>query len=122
MRLVDTNVKKYNVYEYKIGIIYLDGIEQMAPQLLTIEFRPIDKNIATANITNIQNTTYGNGIPDVTFTVSYSINSNQAEDLKKLFTDQNLLAEYGQEIINNKQKLQNLFLNEGNLCFKNYFS
>jgi hypothetical protein len=109
MRLVDTNVKKYNVYEYKIGIIYLDGIEQMAPQLLTIEFRPIDKNIATANITNIQNTTYGNGIPDVTFTVSYSINSNQAEDLKKLFTDQNLLAEYGQEIINNKQKLQNLF-------------
>ena len=109
MRLVDQAVKKHNVYEYKIGIIYLDGIEQMAPQMLTIEFRPIDKNIATANISNLQNTTYGNGIPDVTFTVAYSVNNNQAEDLKKLFTEQNLLAEYGQDIIDNKQKLQNLF-------------
>lgn len=109
MRLVDQRVKKYNVYEYKIGIIYIDGIEEMAPQLLTVEYRPIDKNIATANITNLQNNTYGNGIPDVTFNISYSINNNQAEDLKKLLTAQNLLAEYGQEIIDNKQKLQNLF-------------
>jgi len=109
MRLVDQKVKKYNVYEYKIGIIYLDGIEQLAPQLLTVEYRPIDKNIATANIVNLQNSTYGNGIPDVTFNVTYSVNNNQAEDLKKLLTAQNLLAEYGQDIIDNKQKLQNLF-------------
>jgi len=109
VRLVDTQVKLYNAYEYKIGIIYPDGIEQLTSNVLAIEFRPIEKNVAESTITNIQNTTYVDGTPDVSFTVTYSYNSNQYEDLKKLLTNQNLLAEYGQQIIENKEMLGRLF-------------
>lgn len=108
-RLVDTRVKIYNAYEYKIGIIYPDGIEQLTSNVLAIEFRPIEKNIAESTISNIVNGSYVDGTPDVSFGVSYSYNNNQYEDIKKLLTNQNLLAEYGEQVIANKEFLGRLF-------------
>lgn len=108
-RLIDSRVKLYNTYEYKIGIIYPDGIEQLVSNLLAVEFRPIEKNIAESTITNITNNSYVDGTPDVSFTVTYSYNNNQYEDIKKLLIDQNLLAEYGQEIVTNREFLGRLF-------------
>lgn len=108
-RLIDTGVKLYNSYEYKVGIIYPDGIEQLVSNVLAVEFRPIEENIAESTITNIQNTTYVDGSPDVSFSVIYSYNMNQYEDIKKLLINQNLLAEYGDEIIQNKEFLARLF-------------
>lgn len=108
-RLVDTSVKKYNCYEYKIGFIYSDGLEQMSRNVMAVEFRPIEKNVAACNITNIKTGTYIDGFSDVTFNVSYSFNKNQYEDIKNLITKQGLLSEYNEQIVENKQFLGRLY-------------
>ena len=108
LRIIDREVQKYQIYEYKIGILYADGIEQLAPQVLILEYRPIDQNIATAVITNIQNQGYGDGNKDVTFNVGYSINDNQYNDIKKLLSQQNYLAEYQDQVKENRDFLKTL--------------
>lgn len=107
-RVVDSKVKKYNVYEYKVGIIYPDGIEQLTPSVLAVEFRPIENNIAVCTVANVANTSYIDGTPDVTFTVNYSYNKNQYEDIKQLLIDQNLTSEYSDAIKDNRELLGRL--------------
>lgn len=108
VRVVDRDVRKYQIYEYKVGIMYIDGIEELAPQLLTLEYRPIDQNIATASITNIKNMGYGSGLRDITFDIQYSIDDNQYSKLKDLLTKQNYLAEYQEQIKENRDFLKTL--------------
>jgi hypothetical protein len=107
-RVIDAKVKKYNIYEYKVGIIYPDGIEELTPSVLAIEFRPIEDNIAVSTITNVANTSYIDGTPDVTFTVNYSYNKNQYEDIKQLLIDQNLISEYSDAVSANRELLGRL--------------
>lgn len=107
-RLIDSKVKKYNIYEYKVGIVYPDGIEQLTPGLMAVEFRPIEDNIAVSTITDIANAAYVDGTPDVTFTVNYSYNKNQFEDIKQLLIDQNLTSEYSDAITANRDLLGRL--------------
>lgn len=107
-RIVDTTVKKYNAYEYKVGILYIDGIEQLTPNVLAVEFRPIEDNIANSTISNISNETYVDGTPNITFVVNYSYNKNQYEDIKQLLIDQNLMSEYSDSVSANRELLGRL--------------
>lgn len=103
----DSNVKLGNIYEYRAGFVYPDGAEYFAYNNITVRYNPITGNVATTTITNPKVGTY-QSLKTVTFTVNYSLSENNFELIKKLISEQNLLSEYGINIIENKERLTTL--------------
>lgn len=103
----DYNVKNNYIYEYKAVLIYPDGSEQTAPNTIVVRYSPILQNIAVTKVSDINITTY-EGLQDVTFNIEYSLSEKDFELIKKLFKEQNLISEYQNNIIENKDKLKTL--------------
>lgn len=103
----DNNVKQDNTYEYRAGFVYTDGAEYFAYNNVFVKYIPITGNVATTTISNPIVGTY-QSLKTITFDVNYSLSENNFELIKKLLTEQNLLSEYGSDVIANKERLTTL--------------
>lgn len=101
----DTFIKIYNTYEYKLELIYRMGNVVAVPNTIVVEYVPLQANSAICQIKNFQSTTQS-GIVDVSFNVEYQIQEKNFELFRKLLKEQNLLAEYQDEITLNREKIQ----------------
>jgi hypothetical protein len=103
----DRSAKKDRIYEYYCVLIYKDGDEEVAKNNLIVKYETIESNVATVSVTTpvISETNL-----DVSFNIVKDISSKNIDIVKKLLTEQNILDEYQDDITNEKEKLQELFI------------
>ncbi len=104
----DQNVNLNYIYQYRIDMVYKNGITVTIPNTLQVEYNPIVASTAICNITNIQTTT--DGVPNVTFDIEYAIQQNNIELIRQLMKEQNFLAEYQDEITINRDNIESFLV------------
>jgi hypothetical protein len=108
---IDTSVNLNNVYEYRVDLLYKNGTVATIPNILQVEFDPLEVSNALLNVTNIRTEQNGNNI-DIKFKVEYQLQEENFELFRKLLKEQNLLAEYQEEISFSRDRIQT-FLSYG---------
>lgn len=104
----DKNVKENRIYEYRIKARYLDGFEDSVSDNIVVEYNPTKRNIMTIEATEPQVIRNSNQI-DVQFQLQKSISKTDHDRFKSFLSEQGLTSEFQDEIINNRDKLQQLF-------------
>ena len=98
-----TNLR--NVYEYRADLLFKNGNTVTIPNTVQEKFEPVENSSALVQVKNIRTTGTGASI-DVMFDVEYQLQEENFELFRKLLKEQNLLAEYQNEISNNANLLQ----------------
>lgn len=102
----DLTSKKDRIYEYFCKLIYKDGRTQIAKNNIILKNISVQTNIASITISD---PIINDQDLDISFDLEKNINLNNLDIVKKLLTEQNIADEYVDEILNEKEKLQNLF-------------
>lgn len=105
----DTNVQKGRIYEYALKLFYPDGSEELSSNTLLIKYAPVTKNIAVAALSPPELIQNENGEQDVRFNIERRIIENDPDLIKKFIEEQGLLGEFQEDVIANKEALQELF-------------
>lgn len=104
----DKDVKLFRVYEYAACLYYRTGASKRAPSVSIIEFNPVNKNIievsTTAPIVESDGTNF-----DVRFNIIKSAVQTDIDAIRSFLNQQGYLGEYQDEIIANREKIQELF-------------
>lgn len=103
--LVDQSVKLYNIYEYRVDVVYKNGTVQTLNNTLKIEYNPVVDSAALCEIQNIQTGVQG-GRMNVSFDIEYKLQEQNFELLRRLLKEQNLLAEYQNEVSLNRENIK----------------
>ena len=104
-KINDAFVNDYNIYEYKVELVNVTGSVVTIPNTLVVEYVPLQLSSAICKIVNFKSNTQS-GNADVTFDISYQIQEENFELLRKLLREQNLLAEYQNDITIDKERIQ----------------
>ena len=102
----DTNVKKEHCYEYQCKLIFRNG-DSVISGYTILEYFPFQDNVIETKIENLQIVYETNNL-DVKFKISSVINETDLDVVKTLLEKQNLLNFFSDEILNGREKLQNL--------------
>jgi len=104
----DSDVKDGRIYEYKTLLIFDNGTEEIAANNLIVNFDPISSNILELNMSEPAVEQNGSDI-DITFSIQKNIIQTQGDLVKSFLEEQGLTAEYQDQILANREQLQNLF-------------
>lgn len=104
----DTNVKEDRIYEYTVDFIYKDGTVETAANNLIVEYEPVSSNILQLNISEPEVVQTGDEF-DVQFTIEKDVIETDAGLVKAFLEEQGLLSEFQGQVIDNREKLQDLF-------------
>lgn len=104
----DTNVKTDRIYEYTVNFIYKDGTVETAANNLIIEYDPVSSNILQLNISEPEVVQAGDEF-DVKFTIEKDVIKTETGLVKAFLEEQGLLTEFQGQVIDNREKLQDLF-------------
>ncbi len=105
--LTDSSVKKNHIYEYFCKLIYRDGHTEIAPHKLTIEYLPVTNNVVETNLGKPVVLQEGGEI-DVVFNMESNLIETNVDLIKRAMSEQGLYGIFQEDIIKNKEKLQNL--------------
>jgi hypothetical protein len=101
----DAFVSDYNIYEYKVDLVNVTGSVATIPNTLVVEHVPLQLSSAICQVSNLKTNTQSGNV-DVTFDISYQIQEDNFELLRKLLREQNLLAEYQSDISLDKERIK----------------
>ena len=104
----DTTVKEGRIYQYTIEFIYKDGNVENAANNLVIEYCPVVSNIVQLEVSEPEVVDQGDEF-DVNFTIEKDIIETQGDLIKSFLQEQGLLGEFQEQVIENRDTLQNLF-------------
>lgn len=102
---VDKNVQMHKNYQYTVELLYKDGYVQQMTNSLDIEYNPVVASNALCSIDDVESGNK-NGIPDFKFVVKYELQEQNFELLRKMIREQNLLAEYQNDINLDKKNIE----------------
>jgi len=108
---LDTFSKKNNVIEYAVMMLFENGDEQISTtreifKNIPFSFGVVDTRIGQPRILQVKN-----GI-DIQFNIESSINSSNIENLKKLLEQQGQASIFTEDLINEKNSLNNLIAHQ----------
>jgi len=104
----DKTVLKGRIYEYTIVLIFPNGAEEIGANNLLIEFNPPTANILELNISDPEIEKSGDDI-DVTFSIKKNVIQKDGDLIKTFLAEQGLSAQYQDQVLANRETLQNLF-------------
>lgn len=104
----DTTVKEDRIYEYRVILLFADGAEEIAANNLIVEFCPIANNILNLELTEPVVEEAGDEL-DVTFNIDKDVIQGDADLVKSFLAEQGLTAQYQDQLLANRDKLQDLF-------------
>jgi hypothetical protein len=105
--VTDNSVKSGHIYEYICKLVYRDGQSVFASNNLVVEYLPVTSNVVNTLTSNPIITQNGTEI-DVSFDLNSSLVETNIDLIKRAMTQQGLFNVFQEDIINNKEKLQNL--------------
>lgn len=106
--IIDTAVVPGHVYEYTCKLLYKNGKIQSTATNLIVEYIQTTNNIINTELSIPTISNLESGL-DVNFTIKSTLIDSKFDLIKKALTDQGLSVAFQDDIINNKEKLQNLF-------------
>lgn len=95
------------IYDYRVKLIFRDGTEFWSPSNSHIQFNPVINNVVTTTSTPIKAANVGNEL-DVVFRLSSVVAEGKMDQVKKAMEQQGILGFYQNDIIQNRDQLQNL--------------
>lgn len=105
--VTDTAPVDQRVYDYRVKLIFRDGTEFWSSSSSHIQFNPIVNNVITTTSTPIKATNVGNEL-DVVFRLSSVVTEGKMDQVRKAMEQQGILGFYQDDIIQNRDQLQNL--------------
>lgn len=103
------DLKPKHIYEYSVFFIYKTGETKQSTSRHVVEFTPITNNVVSLSVTPAEIEQTGGGEIDIKFSIEKNINLNDADQVKLFLTKQGFLGEFQEDIIENREKLGNLF-------------
>jgi hypothetical protein len=103
----DNSVKKEHIYEYICKLIYRDGQEVIGSNKLIVEYIPVTNNVVNTNVGPSKVIQEGTNL-DVTFDIDSSLVETNIDLIRRAMQAQGLAGIFQEDIIKNKEKLQNL--------------
>lgn len=107
--LQDISLQKNHIFEYVVRLLYRTGTSVLSSVPHVVKFEPVTNNIIALELgpADIIRTS-GNEL-NVTFSINKKIVQNSADQVKNFLTKQGFLGEFQEDIIDNREKLGNLF-------------
>jgi hypothetical protein len=104
----DTTVKEDRIYEYNVEFFYKDGATEFAATNLIVEYCPVVSNIVQLEISEPIVDETGDEL-DVQFTIEKDVIKTEGDLIKTFLQEQGLLSEFQDQVIANRDTLQELF-------------
>lgn len=104
----DTTVKEDRIYEYRAILLFPDGAEEISANNLIVEFCPIANNILDLELSEPEVEQVGDDV-DVTFEIDKNVIQGDADLVKSFLSEQGLTAQYQDQLLANRNLLQDLF-------------
>lgn len=107
---IDADVINTRMYEYRCGLVFSDGTEDMQGSQV-VEYVPLAKDLIDTKIQNVQVITDETNY-DVKFDVSSNVIPTKLDDVKAALAKQDLLQYFTDDVLRERTKLQALLAHE----------
>jgi len=105
----DISLQRNHIFEYVVKLLYRTGTSVLSSVPHVVKFAPITNNIITLELGPADIARSGGNELNVTFSINKKIIQNSADQVKNFLTKQGFLGEFQEDIVDNREKLGNLF-------------
>ena len=108
LEVEDKLVSKGRIYEYNTILVFPNGNEEIASNILLVEFNPSTANVLELSINEPKVLKSGDKI-DVAFTITKNVIQKNGDLIKTFLLEQGLSDQYQDQLLANREFLQDLF-------------